>query len=80
MTGDAQFGLPPIGLPTATEVVNLSGYITDAVEIPLIVEAEDGFGGALAAYRATREFIKKGYPESSSATETHDAGEARIIW
>jgi methylisocitrate lyase len=60
MTGDAQFGLPPIGLPTATEVVNLSGYITDAVEIPLIVEAEDGFGGALAAYRATREFIKKG--------------------
>jgi methylisocitrate lyase len=60
MTGDAQFGLPPIGLPTATEVVNLAGYIADAVEIPLIVEAEDGFGGALAAYRATREFIKKG--------------------
>ena len=60
MTGDAQFGLPPIGLPTATEVVNLAGYIADAVEIPLIVEAEDDFGGALAAYRATREFIKKG--------------------
>ena len=40
MTGDAQFGLPPIGLPTATEVVNLAGYIADAIEIPLIVEAE----------------------------------------
>jgi methylisocitrate lyase len=60
MAGDAQFGLPPIGLPSATEVGNFSGYIADAVEIPLIVEAEDGFGGALAAYRATREFIKKG--------------------
>jgi methylisocitrate lyase len=60
MTGDAQFGLPPIGLPTATEVVNLAGYIADSIEIPLIVEAEDGFGGALAAYRATLEFIRKG--------------------
>ena len=60
MTGDAQFGLPPIGLETATETLNLAGYIGDAIEIPLIVEAEDGFGGALAAYRATREFIKKG--------------------
>jgi len=28
----------------------------------LIVEAEDGFGGALAAYRSTQSFIMAGYP------------------
>jgi len=62
MTGDAQFGLPSIGLTTATEIVNLAGYIANSIEIPLIVEAEDGFGGALAAYRSTQSFIMAGYP------------------
>jgi methylisocitrate lyase len=60
MTGDAQFGLPSIGLTTATEVVNLSGYVANSIDIPLIVEAEDGFGGALAAYRSTESFIRAG--------------------
>jgi methylisocitrate lyase len=60
MTGDAQFGLPSIGLTTATEVVNLAAYIANSIDIPLIVEAEDGFGGALAAYRSTLSFIKAG--------------------
>jgi methylisocitrate lyase len=60
MTGDAQFGLPSIGLTTATEIVKLAGYIANSIEIPLIVEAEDGFGGALAAYRSTQSFIMAG--------------------
>ena len=64
MTGvgirDAQFGMPDIGILTATEVINCIKYMANSVNIPLIVDADDGYGGALAAYRTTQEIIRAG--------------------
>ena len=60
MTGETQLGMPNVGLATASEVINCAKYIGDSVNIPLIVGADDGYGGALAAYRTTQEFIRAG--------------------
>ncbi len=56
----AQLGIPDIGIATASEVVNCARYMANSVNIPLIVDADDGYGGALAAYRTTQELIRVG--------------------
>ena len=56
----AQLGMPDIGIATATEVVNCARYMAHSVNIPVIVDADDGYGGALAAYRTTQELIRAG--------------------
>ena len=43
---NATAGMPDIGLLTLTEVAQLAGHIAKAVEIPAIVDADTGFGGA----------------------------------
>ena len=43
---NATAGVPDIGLLTLTEVVQLAGYIVNAVRIPAIVDADTGFGGS----------------------------------
>ena len=48
-------GLPDIGLLTLTEVARLAGWIAQAVNIPAIVDADTGFGGAENAARTIRE-------------------------
>jgi methylisocitrate lyase len=64
MTGygirDAQLGMPDFGIATATEVVNIVRNMVNSVDVPFIVDADDGYGGALAAYRTTRELIRAG--------------------
>jgi methylisocitrate lyase len=64
MTGygirDAQMGMPDFGIATSTEVVNIVRNMVNSVDIPLIVDADDGYGGALAAYRTTLELIRAG--------------------
>ena len=57
---DAQLGMPDLGIATATEVVNIARYMVNSVNIPIIVDADDGYGGALAAYRTTQELIRVG--------------------
>jgi len=44
---DAQLGLPGLGLATATEVIYFAKCIVNSVDVPLIVNVDDGFGGAL---------------------------------
>jgi 2-methylisocitrate lyase-like PEP mutase family enzyme len=48
-------GVPDIGLLRLTEVVRLAGYIAHAVNIPAIVDADTGFGGAENVARTIRE-------------------------
>jgi methylisocitrate lyase len=64
MTGggirDAQLGFPGNGPVTATEVINIIKNMANSVNVPLIVDADDGYGGALAAYRTTQEIIRAG--------------------
>ena len=53
-------GLPDIGLLTLTEVARLAGYVASAVDIPAIVDADTGFGGAENVARAVRELERAG--------------------
>jgi methylisocitrate lyase len=57
---DAVLGMPDIGLATASEVITCAKYIANSVNIPLIVDADDGFGAMLATYRTTQELIRAG--------------------
>src|ERR1700746_92098 len=53
-------GVPDIGLLTLTEVAQLAGYVANAVEIPAIVDADTGFGGAENVARTVRELERGG--------------------
>jgi len=57
---NATGGVPDIGLLTLTEVVQLAKYITDAVRIPAIVDADTGFGGAPNVARTIQELEASG--------------------
>jgi 2,3-dimethylmalate lyase len=53
-------GVPDIGLLTMSEMVEQSRRITDPISIPLIADADTGYGGALNVYRSVQEFEKAG--------------------
>ena len=57
---NARFGLPDIGLVTLTEVVDEAATICDAVDIPVIVDADTGFGGPLSVMRTVHLLEKAG--------------------
>src|SRR6266542_3138094 len=57
---NATAGVPDIGLLTLTEVVQLAGYVVNAVDIPAIVDADTGFGGAENVARTVRELERAG--------------------
>src|SRR5213592_2630550 len=57
---NATAGVPDIWLPTLTEVAQLAGYVASAVDIPAIVDADTGFGGAENAARTVRELERAG--------------------
>jgi methylisocitrate lyase len=52
--------MPDFGIATSTEVVNITRNMVNSVDVPFIVDADDGYGGALAAYRTTQELIRAG--------------------
>ncbi|MGC9131302.1 MAG: methylisocitrate lyase [Pyrobaculum sp.] len=52
----ASMALPDLGLITLDEMVRAVKYIVDAVDIPVIVDADTGYGEALNVMRAVREF------------------------
>ena len=53
-------GVPDIGLLTMTEVVQQSGYIANAVNIPAIADADTGFGDLPNIERTVRAFESTG--------------------
>ncbi len=56
----SQLGLPDVGLFTLTELADAVRRITAAVEVPLIVDADTGFGGPLNVARAVKELQRAG--------------------
>ena len=52
---NATAGVPDIGLLSLTEVVQLAGYVANAVKIPAVVDADTGFGGAESVARTIFE-------------------------
>jgi 2-methylisocitrate lyase-like PEP mutase family enzyme len=55
-----RLGRSDIGLTTATEVADTLARITDRVRIPVIVDADTGFGNALNTMRTVRAFEQAG--------------------
>lgn len=56
----ALLGKPDAGFLTLTEMVTLTRYVTGVTRIPVICDADTGFGNALNVLRTTEEYIKAG--------------------
>src|SRR6266566_4982256 len=52
----ATFGYPDFGLVTMSEMVANAGRIAAAVELPVIADADTGYGNELNVFRTVREF------------------------
>ena len=55
-----RFASPDIGLVTMSEVNDTLSLITDKTELPVIVDADNGFGNALTMQRTMRVFERSG--------------------
>ena len=53
-------GLPYLGISTMEDVLIDARRITDAVQVPLLVDIDTGWGGAFNIARTIRSFIKAG--------------------
>ena len=74
MTGagtSAERGFPDVGLLTMTEMVANAKYITGAVDIPVICDADTGYGNPLNVQRTIREYEAAGV-DSSGRSGTED--------
>jgi 2-methylisocitrate lyase-like PEP mutase family enzyme len=56
----SQLGRSDIGLTTASETANVLARITDRVRLPVIVDADTGYGNALNVQRTVRDFERAG--------------------
>jgi 2-methylisocitrate lyase-like PEP mutase family enzyme len=59
-TAASIFGVPDIGLLTMTEMVENAKRISDAVGIPVIADADTGYGNHLNVMRTVEEYEKAG--------------------
>lgn len=59
-TSASRRGLPDIGLLTMTEMLDNVRAIADAVEVPLIADADTGYGNAVNVVRTVREYERAG--------------------
>jgi isocitrate lyase len=53
-------GWPDMGLLTMTEVTRVASMVATATSLPIIADADDGYGNALSTIRTVQEFIKTG--------------------
>jgi isocitrate lyase len=53
-------GWPDMGFLTMTEMTRTASMIASAVSIPIIADADDGYGNALSTMRTVQEFMKTG--------------------
>jgi methylisocitrate lyase len=57
---NASFGLPDLGITSLNDVAEDARRICGATELPLLVDADTGFGAAFSIGRTTRELIRAG--------------------
>ena len=63
MTGSgtaAERGFPDVGLLTMTEMVTNAKYVADAVQVPVVCDADTGYGNPLNVQRTVREYQAAG--------------------
>src|SRR5437899_11356088 len=53
-------GWPDMGFLTRTEVSSIASMVASAVDVPVIADADDGYGNALSTLRTVQEMIKTG--------------------
>jgi len=59
-TSAANFGTPDLGLLTLTEMVENASRIADTVDIPIIADADTGYGNPLNVIRTVKMYEKAG--------------------
>jgi 2,3-dimethylmalate lyase len=59
-TAVARIGKPDLGFTTLSEMLANARAITSTIDVPLIADADTGYGGALNVYRTIREYEKAG--------------------
>lgn len=57
---NACFGLPDLGMTSATEVAEEIRRITAVTDVPLLVDADTGWGHAFSIARTVQQFIRAG--------------------
>ena len=55
-----KIGWADVNLITATEVIERARRITSVIDVPLIADADNGYGNAINVMRTVREFIRAG--------------------
>ena len=56
----AERGYPDVGLVTQTEMVQNARYIASAVDVPVLCDADTGYGNAINVTRTVREYEAAG--------------------
>jgi len=56
----AALGYPDFGLVTMSEMVTNAGRLAAAVDVPVVADADTGYGNELNTFRAVREFASRG--------------------
>jgi carboxyvinyl-carboxyphosphonate phosphorylmutase len=59
-TALTRLGKPDLGFATLSEMLSNAAAMASTVSIPLIADADTGYGGALNVYRTVREYEKAG--------------------
>ena len=59
-TSVAQLGYPDLGLATMTDMIANAASITDILDVPLIADADTGYGGILNVRRTVRQYERAG--------------------
>ena len=59
-TSVAQLGYPDLALATMTEMVSNAAMIAEAVDVPVIADADTGYGGVLNVQRTVRQYQRAG--------------------
>lgn len=57
---NTKLGIADTGFTTQTEISEQIGYITDAIDIPLFSDADEGYGNALHVRRTVKSYEKQG--------------------
>ena len=59
-TSITRLGMPDVGLLTATEMIDNASRIVDASELPVIADADTGYGNPINTRRTIRDYEKAG--------------------
>ena len=73
-----KLGRPDIGLVSVSELAQVVETISERTDLPVIVDADTGFGNALNAQRTVRQLERAGAAPSRSKTKPCPSG--AVTW